>query len=384
AEADGRTSLVPGVVEAEYHTDEYRDMFEVAAEQLAERATGRDLSAAEINAYWMARARAWMAENPADAVRLLGKKALLFWTGLENSNNRDFADQAERFTPILRVFLWQLTFLMPFALLGLLFFRGRRAESGLIVSFIVVFWVAIAAFFVCSRFRQPAVALLLPYAAAGMVGALDSVRGRARPAGMILGVLAGLFVVTNHNLLDRIGVLDLSVPNAPFHRYNLAVMLDEEGDLEGAVREYRAAAATHPDDPRIDLNLGNALIKLGRVEEAVPHLDRAAAAIPSQAVSVNWNLGILALQAGRWDEAARRLGEVRRLQPQHPEAALARGTALLEGGRLEEASRELMAASQARPQDPRVLQALVLLATRQGDPERAAMLQAQLDGMGGR
>jgi tetratricopeptide (TPR) repeat protein len=330
AEADGRTSLVPGDVQAEYLADdEYRDLFEVAAEQIAERETGRELSASGINAYWSGRARAWMAENPGAAATLLARKALLFWTGLENSNNRDFADQAERWTPILRVFLRQLAVLMPFALLGLIAFRGRMRESSLILGFLGVFWLAITAFFVCSRFRQPAMALLLPYSAAGIVGLWDALRqGGARRAVPLVALLAGLFLLTNQDVMARFGVLDLSLPNAPFHRYNLAVMLEEDGDLEGAAREYRAAREVHPDDPRISLNLGNALLRLDRVDEAVPLLEEAARRIPGQAVAVNWNLGVIAMRRGDWDGAIRRLDEVLRVQPGHPDAAAARAEAV--------------------------------------------------------
>jgi Flp pilus assembly protein TadD len=398
-EADGRTSLVPGTVDEEALAGDYRDLFEVAAENIAERATGREMSAGEINAYWTARAGAWMRANPGDAARLLGQKALLFWTGLESSNNRDLEDQAQRWTPILAPFLRELAFLMPLVLLGLFLHRGRSPESTLLVGFIVAYWAAITAFFVCSRFRQPVLATMMPFAAAGAVGLFDSVRGAARRPGATAGtlaLLAALFLVTNQNLLDRLGVVDLSLPNAPFHRYNLGVLLAEEGNLEAAVEEYRAARELHPEDPRIGLNLGSALLRLGREDEAIAALERVAALSPVYAERAQGMIGAWAVQQGDWDEAIARFRAVLRARPESEEGRLAlgaaylaagrpedaaeqfrllleRGTrqpavarrnlglALLELGRLDEAERHLDAARAAMPDDPTVAQGLARL-----------------------
>ncbi|MGQ0722192.1 MAG: tetratricopeptide repeat protein [Candidatus Eiseniibacteriota bacterium] len=397
AEADGRTSLVPGRVEADYVTAEYRDLFEVAAEEIAERETGRDLSASEINGWWVDRAKAWMRSDPKAAAVLMARKAILCWSGLENSNNVDLEDQAERFTPILRVFLPQLSIIMPFAILGLLLFRGVPRETRLLVATILVYQVSITAFFVCSRFRQPVTALLLPFAAAGVVGLVDrvrSARGGALAGTVVL--LAGLFAATNERLLDRIGVLDLSLPNAPFHRYNLGVMLEQEGDLEGAIAEYRAAAAEHPEDPRVGLNLGSLLSRLGRSDEAAREFDRVMAISPELAPRVHWVAGIGAIQTREWTEAIHHLREVLRLDPHHPDAGFALGSvylsagrfeeavavleplaaakegpepllrrnlgmALLELGRLDAAERELSEAQRLAPRDPAVVSALARL-----------------------
>jgi tetratricopeptide (TPR) repeat protein len=196
------------------------------------------------------------------------------------------------------VFLLQLGLIMPFAALGLQRARGRARESTLVSGFIAAYYVANAAFNVCSRFRQPVIALMIPNAASGAVLAYDSLRrfrGDARGPVATVTLLAALFVVTNERVLDRVGVVDLTLPNAPFHRYNLAILREQDGDLEGAVTEYRAAAGIHPDDPRIPMNLGRVLLRLGRPEEAVPELDRAAAADPGFAVQANGIVGSWAI-----------------------------------------------------------------------------------------
>ena len=50
----------------------------------------------------------------------------------------------------------------------------------------------------------------------------------------------------------------------------------EEGNAEEAVRHYTEALSRSPDDPRILFDLGNALARLGRLDEARRAWDRAA------------------------------------------------------------------------------------------------------------
>src|SRR5207253_91309 len=62
-----------------------------------------------------------------------------------------------------------------------------------------------------------------------------------------------------------------------------AVQLHRNGDLEGAVREYRAVLSSDPN--RIDArsNLGAVLAKLGRYEEAIEEYRQALNTNPSEA-----------------------------------------------------------------------------------------------------
>jgi tetratricopeptide (TPR) repeat protein len=53
---------------------------------------------------------------------------------------------------------------------------------------------------------------------------------------------------------------------------NEGVELEARGDYEGALERYRAAVAIHPQDPRFRKNVGLALCRLGRWEEAKAEL----------------------------------------------------------------------------------------------------------------
>lgn len=341
-QSDGKSALAPGMAEAGQviRDGEYEDSVQVAARTLAERDLGRSLTAAEINRYWFGQGLEWMRSEPKAALAHLAHKVLFFWNGHEISNNRDLRDQAARFTPILRLFLSQWAILLPFGILGVFEFRRNRGR-GLLLSFLAVYTVAIAAFFVCSRYRQPAVAWLLPFGAAGMLRAWDHARGfqqypRRATATAIL--LIALFLVTNGRLITRLGLADVTSENdAPFHRFNLAIVFEREGDLDLAIAEYRAAAESGAQDPRIHLNLGNALARTGRAEEARDAYRVALRIGPDFGPAVRCNLGILAAQGGEWPEAIRQFQECVRLDPAHLNGLLGLGSAYLSTGRFDEA-----------------------------------------------
>jgi len=74
------------------------------------------------------------------------------------------------------------------------------------------------------------------------------------------------------------------------------------GDYESALEQYEAAVEHNPQDAEAHSNLGQVLVRLGRVAEALPHYERAIAQIPDR-WAYHFNraraLGLL----NRWDEA---------------------------------------------------------------------------------
>jgi tetratricopeptide (TPR) repeat protein len=57
-------------------------------------------------------------------------------------------------------------------------------------------------------------------------------------------------------------------PELAWARNNLGYLLERRGDADGAIEQYRAAAASNPDYTIARLNLGNLLLTRGRVAEA--------------------------------------------------------------------------------------------------------------------
>jgi tetratricopeptide (TPR) repeat protein len=341
--SDGKSALAPGFAEAAQvmHHEEYRDTVEVAGKTLAERELGRPLTAGEVSRYWFEEGRDWFRTQPKAALTLLMRKVVFFWSSFEISNNRDLRDQARRFTPILRIFLVQFALLLPLAIYGLIRGGVSRREPWLLIGFLVVYTAAIAAFFVCARYRQPAVVWLLPFAASGALAFVDDARrAKTDPRRILLpvGILALLFLVTNAAFLTRTGVANVTAEkDAPFHRYNLAVLFEREGNLDRAIDEYRAAAATGVQDPRVHLNLGNTLARTGRSEEAREEYRKVLRIAPDYESAVRSNLGILATQEGDWNEAIRQFEECLRIDPGNGVALRALAVSLLSAGRFDEA-----------------------------------------------
>ena len=54
------------------------------------------------------------------------------------------------------------------------------------------------------------------------------------------------------------------------------------GDYEGALAQFRAAIEKNPADAEAQSNLGQVLVRLKRVDEALPHFDRAISLIPTR------------------------------------------------------------------------------------------------------
>jgi type IV pilus assembly protein PilF len=84
----------------------------------------------------------------------------------------------------------------------------------------------------------------------------------------------------------------------------LAQLKLARGDLHYAVREYRAALAIHERDAEAHFGLGEALRRLGVLDEARHHFERAIEIDPDHH-DARLNLSVVHLQAGRWQEAIR-------------------------------------------------------------------------------
>jgi Flp pilus assembly protein TadD len=100
-----------------------------------------------------------------------------------------------------------------------------------------------------------------------------------------------------------------------------------DGNYATALERYQAAIAKNPDDAEALSNLGQVLVRLGKVEEAIPYFDRAVALIP-QRWAYRFNraraLGIL----GRTAEAAAGYRDAQQLFPNDYATAFNLGLAL--------------------------------------------------------
>jgi tetratricopeptide (TPR) repeat protein len=100
-----------------------------------------------------------------------------------------------------------------------------------------------------------------------------------------------------------------------------------DGNYAIALERYQAAVAKNPDDAESLSNLGQVLVRLGKVEEAIPYFDRAIGLIP-QRWAYRFNraraLGIL----GRTEEAVAGYRDAQQLFPNDYATAFNLGLAL--------------------------------------------------------
>src|ERR1022692_1321616 len=108
---------------------------------------------------------------------------------------------------------------------------------------------------------------------------------------------------------------------APEQILRQAIAMHQGGDIEGAIREYRAYLRVRPDSPDVRSNLGAALASTGRYSEAI--VEYQAALKHGQKDPRIWlNLALAFYKAGQISDAARELEALHAVQPANPQVIL--------------------------------------------------------------
>ena len=162
-------------------------------------------------------------------------------------------------------------------------------------------------------------------------------------------------------------------PDEAVERNNRGAALLKQGKLEDAVAELRQAVETAPAYAVAHANLAYAYDRQGRIDEAIATYRKVLELEPGNALARN-NLGTLYSKNGLHDDAIREFEE---LLQRDPANATARGNlenarrnrALVEERR-DRAARALKGA-EASPKDPRVAYNLARVYAEQGDNDNA-------------
>ena len=194
----------------------------------------------------------------------------------------------------------------------------------------------------------------------------SSIEGRRRARGLIEQALA--LDTSNSDVHERMGVLlaeegnlegaiaefrtaiRLKPDDARAHN-NLGIVLKAKGDLEGAITAYRTAIGLKPDEALAYNNLGNALTAKGDLEGAIAAFRTAIRLQPDDA-DVHYNLGVALYDKGDLEGAITAYRTAIRLQPDHAGAHYALGIALKDKGRRVEATREFREYLRLTPTTP--------------------------------
>lgn len=157
-------------------------------------------------------------------------------------------------------------------------------------------------------------------------------------------------------------------PNMKTGYLQLAFLLQQTGDLTGALRIYEKAAANGLAGEGIDRKRGLLLSEMGRPRQAVALLEPYRESEDLETLNA---LGIALTDSGRPSDGLTVFSRVLELQPRNAQAHQNSGIALLKLGRPEEARQSLGVALSTSRRSPRALNALGVAWSRLGQPQKA-------------
>lgn len=369
------------------------------AKRLAERATGRALSAGEVSDYWFRRSLDYIQSHPGNWLALLAKKWLMVWNSRELEDSDDFY--------IYRQWSWLLNalagfahfgVLAPLAAAGLWFTRHQWRRLGLLYAAIFALAASVAMFFVFGRYRFPLVPVLALFAGAAMAELWRRYKERnwqgAYAACLVFGIAAlivnwpiyeyrgpGAGGYNNlSNAFYKQGKVDDAMRFAlkaielePEHgvtHYNLGNLYAGQGKVDQAQRHFQEALRIYPNFAEAQSNLGQLVAERGDVQSGIKFFRRAIELDPS-VVRAHLNLGVALAKEGRTQEAVPPLQEAVRLAPDLAEYHYYLGSVYAELGRFDNAERAFKDALLVRSDFAPAHQSLAQVLSLQGKTAEA-------------
>jgi len=159
--------------------------------------------------------------------------------------------------------------------------------------------------------------------------------------------------------------LQVTSGNSLIHN-NLGIALARQGRVEEAIAHYREALTSDPMNVKSHINLGVALVDLGRLDEAVDQYRQALQLQPDHP-GVHNNLGNALVLLGKLDEAATEFNRALEIRPDYYEAHNNLGVVLARQGRLSEAASSFMEALRINPSYDQAQKNLELLSQQGGE-----------------
>jgi tetratricopeptide (TPR) repeat protein len=148
----------------------------------------------------------------------------------------------------------------------------------------------------------------------------------------------------------------------------LAFLLVQKGDFEGAIAVCEKSSANGLEDESLIRRQALLLSEMGRPKEAVALLEPYRASDDLETANA---LGIALTDAGRPQDGLEVFRHVLAIYPRNAQAHQNAGLALIQLGRLEEARQSLDTALSISRRSPRSLNALGVVYSKQGQPEKA-------------
>jgi tetratricopeptide (TPR) repeat protein len=266
---------------------------------------------------------------------------------------------------------WHLAAVAPYALIvavlasGVLFELKRHPAVGFVGAWFFVILAPTSSVVPIMGSPMAEHRMYLPLASVVtliVVGAVALGKRLFHQQGVVLGCVVGGSVVVlltfltiqrNRDYNSEMAIWQDTVekrPNNARARYNLGVILVEQGRLPEAIGQYEQALRIKPGYAEVHYNLGVALVQLGRLPEAIGHYEQALR-IKADFADAHNNLGIALVQLGRLPEAIGHYEQALRIKPDFAVAHYNLGIALVGEGRLPEAIGHYEQALRIKPDD---------------------------------
>ena len=156
-------------------------------------------------------------------------------------------------------------------------------------------------------------------------------------------------------------------------RNNLALILDAEGNHQGALAELDRALDIESENGTLLVNRGALLGAMGRYAAAERDLKMVLRVEPSHAEAL-FNLGVVMTKKGLWTEAVPHLKRAVELEPQRAAAHYYLGEALNHVDDLAGALAAYQRSTELQPSNPRALYGLGIIYDRLARPDDAAQM----------
>jgi len=323
-----------------------------------------------VSRYFGAKATDYIKAHPRQTLRLMGKRALLFWGPREIAHNQ--TPHFDRMhSTVLRLVPTNFALLLSLALVGAgLTLRRCCTKSQaqeqtappappcsvavLPVLFVLTWFASFLPFFVAARYRVPIQPWLALLAACGIVAIAGLFAARRwGVAGACVAACVGLYLLARVNFG---GYVDDEAN--PHHQRAVAYQLG--GQLDKAIDAYRRVIQLQPHHDEAHANLGVLLAGRGQVDQALAHYNESLR-IRSDRAEVHSNLAIALAQKGQIPQAADHLRQALQLKPDYPEAHNNLASLLIGMGQFAQAADHLREALNIDPAQTAALESLAWL-----------------------
>lgn len=299
----------------------------------AEAAAGRPLKRSEVSAFWSAKAKAYLSENPGAAARLAATKIANFWNSFQYDDISVITSLREQGVVFPGI---RFGFVAALGLAGIVLAVRSLPLSRWVLAAVLLHMLSLLSVFITERYRLAAVPGLLLFAAFAVTQLWEAcATGAVFRAATVIGLLGAASIAVSMRRGDpELWALD---------PYNSGLHALEANQLAAAEKKLRLAHAYVPGNAEVNFALGNFEIARGKRESAKEWYGKTLELNPYHEGVFN-NLGVLALEEERWDVAADAFRKALAQDPQDAKTHYLLAKALLGTGDVNGASREITTA----------------------------------------